>query len=292
MDLIKEVICLKDFEEIYNKIYFKFKDKIEEINNNQKEIKKQALFKMIKFAIIIAIIFLVLILVTKNMELLALLIFVPGPLMLYYFSARGNKIRTTELDIDTDKIQEQIHKDVISDCFNGLQYNGKQGISSEIYDKGRYGNYNKYYSEDRIEGILKSKNGHRIEMSYIATSRGSTSRDNFIWTFRGYFLVVELNKSTKLQVKINEEKIEYLDNQGSIEENNVMLYNIQNILKQFKEKNKIASDVTICYDKLYIRLLTNEFVYNILNKDSLKKYYNGITEIINLTSEILKNIDE
>ena len=292
MDLIKEVICLKDFEEIYNKIYIKFKDKIEEISNTQKEIQQQALFKMIKFAIIIAIIFLVLILVTKNMELLALLIFVPGPLMLYYFSARGNKIRTTELDIDTDKIQEQIHKDVISDCFNGLQYNGKQGISSEIYDKGRYGNYNKYYSEDRIEGILKSKNEHRIEMSYIATSRGSTSRDNFIWTFRGYFLVVELNKSTKLQVKINEEKIEYLDNQGSIEENNVMPYNIQNILKQFKEKNKIAYDVTICYDKLYIRLLTNEFVYNILNKNSLKKYYNGITEIINLTSEILKNIDE
>ena len=142
LDLIKGAICMKDFEQIYNKIYSKFKDKAEEINNNQKEIKKQALLKLLKLVIIIAIIFLILILATKNMEILVLLIFVPGPLTIYYYMLKGEKIRNT---ITPDiHILEEIYATLVSEGFEGLNYTAyKKGISADIYNKGKYDVYTK-----------------------------------------------------------------------------------------------------------------------------------------------------
>ena len=61
----------------------------------------------------------------------------------------------------------------------------------------------------------------------------------------------------------------------------------------------MASNVTVCDNKMYIRITTNAFDYiiynninNLLNKDILEKYYDGINKIINLANEILKNINE
>lgn len=297
IDLIKGMICVKDFEEIYNKIYFKFKDKIEEINNNQKEIKKQALLKLLKLVVIIVIIFIILILTTKNMEILILLIFVPWPLTLFYFATKGKKIRNAGLNKDISKIRDQIYQDLITNCFNGFNYNSNKGISSKIYNNGNYGHYREYYSSDMIEGKINNKN--KISISYVATSIGSNlgRRDNLYFTFRGYFLDIKLNKAIEYNMRVNAKKIEYFEEQIPNEKIEKIAKAIQNIINQFKEKDKV--DVTICKDKLYIRFLTNPFdynysynIFNIFSKETLEKYYNGITEIINLTSEILKHIDE
>lgn len=281
---------MKDFEEIYDKIYSEFMEKVDSLNNNQKKIKKYVFLKLIKLIIIIAIIFLFLILITKNAELLVLLIFVPGPLMIYYFILKGRKMRNTKLDMDIDTMQDKIYNTIVSECFNRLQYNSKQGINSEIYDKGKFEKYDEYYSNDKIEGILNS--GNNIKMSYVATSRGRRQFDSFRWIFSGYFLEVELNKSTKIQMKITDNKIEYFDGQVSKAESDTIINTIRNILTQFKKVNKVTPEITIYDDKLYIRVLINDFEDNnynkILNKDSLKKYYKWITGILELTDKIIK----
>jgi len=289
---------MKDFKQIYNNIYSKYKDRVEEINNAQKEITKQALLKVLGLIIMIAIIFTILILKTNNIELLVLLCPVLGLLFIYYGILKGKKISTTITP--NIHILEEIYSTLISEGFEGLEYSGyKKGISAKTYNKGKYEKYQKFDSEAEIEGVLNNKN--EIKLSYVATSWRDINRyDSHIhrgrihYIFRGYFVEAKLNKSTKMQIKINKKIIKYLDNQDLNEKNNTIAQNIQIILKQFKESNKMDSDVTICDDTIFIRISTNIFNYNksndILNKDSLEKYYNGITEILNLTDKIIESI--
>jgi len=153
---------MKDFEQIYNNIYSKYKDRAEEINNNQKEITKQALLKVLGIIIMIAIIFTILILKTNNIELLVLLCPVPGLLFIYYRILKGKKISTTITP--NIHILEEIYSTLISEGFEGLEYSGyKKGISEETYNKGKYEKYQKFDSEAEIEGVLITK----MKLNYL-----------------------------------------------------------------------------------------------------------------------------
>ena len=285
---------MKDFEEIYNGLYSEFNNKAEHMNDELKEIKNYSLKKLIKPIIIIVIFFTILILVTKKFELLFLLLFIPGPLLIYYFMAKGSKIRTTYTpNMD---IMNQIYNKLISDSFDGLTYcNQSKGIDKSTYDNVFFGEYDKYDSEAELKGVLNNSNN--LEMSYVATSKeymdGSKRPFKDIhYTFRGYLLLVQLNKTTNMQIRINDKKIELLNKQDSSTNDDYIINNIQNILKEFKQKNNIATDCTLINDKMYVRVASNALGIHgldyILDKEILKKYYDGINEMINLANELLR----
>ena len=134
-------------------------------------------------------------------------------------------------------------------------------------------------------------------MSYVATSKeymdGSKRPFKDIhYTFRGYLLLVQLNKTTNMQIRINDKKIELLNKQDSSTKDDYIINNIQNILKEFKQKNNIATDCTLINDKMYVRVASNALGIHgldyILDKEILKKYYEGINEMINLANELLR----
>ena len=285
---------MKDFEEIYNGLYSEFNDKAEHMNDELKEIKNYSIKKLVKPIIIIIIFFTILILITKKFELLFLLLFIPGPLLIYYFMAKGSKVRTTYTpNMD---IMNQIYNKIINDSFDGLTYcNQTKGIDKSTYDNGLFGEYDKYYSEAELKGVLNNSN--KLEMSYVATSKeymdGSKRPFKDIhYTFRGYLLLIELNKKTNMQIRINDKKIELLNKQDSSTKDDYLINNIQNILKEFKQKNNIATDCTLTNDKMYVRVATNALGIHgldyILDKEILKKYYDEINEMINLANELLK----
>ncbi|MBE6158666.1 MAG: hypothetical protein E7159_02455 [Firmicutes bacterium] len=288
---------MKDFDKIYDELYSLYKDKTELIENEKKQADNYALKKMIKPIVSIIVIFIFLVLITKSLEILILLIFIPGPLWIYYCMSKGSKIRaniTHNMDI-----MDEIYNTIITNSYEGLMYsNQAKGISKETYDNGCFENYTNYYSEAELNGILNNKN--KIEMSYVATSNEYKDRDKrpfkeVHYLFRGYLLLIVLNNKSNIKMRISEKKVEYLDSQGTSIKNDDMINNIQNILKEFKKENNIATDCTFINNQMYLRVLTNSFsiqVDNILDKENLRKYFDSINKIINLANEILKEIDE
>ena len=289
---------MKDFDRIYDELYSQFKDKAEFIESEKKKANNYALKKLIKPIVLIIAIFIILVLITKQLEFLILLIFIPGPLLIYYFMAKGSKIRTN-ITPNMD-IMDKIYNAIITNSFEGLKYcNQTKGISKETYDNGCFEKYSKYYSDAELEGILNNKN--KIEMSYVATSNefmeGSKRPFKDIhYLFRGYVLLIGLTNNSNIKIRMNEQKVEFLDEQSSSIKNDDLINNIQNILKKFKKENNIAADCTLINNQMYIRVLTNAFGIQgldyILDKEILRKYYDGINKIINLANEILKNINE
>ncbi len=289
---------MKDFDRIYDELYSQFKDKAEFIESEKKKANNYALKKLIKPIVLIIAIFIILVLITKQLEFLILLIFIPGPLLIYYFMAKGSKIRTN-ITPNMD-IMDKIYNAIITNSFEGLKYcNQTKGISKETYDKGCFEKYGKYYSDAELEGILNNKN--KIEMSYVATSNEYMDRNkrpfkDIHYLFRGYVLLIGLTNNSNIKIRMNEQKVEFLDEQSSSIKNDDMINNIQNILKKFKKENNIAADCTLINNQMYIRVLTNAFGIQgldyILDKEILRKYYDGINKIINLANEILKNINE
>lgn len=289
---------MKDFDEIYDELYSQYKDKVELIENEKKNANSYALKKLIKPIVLIIAIFIILVLITKQLEFLILLLFIPGPLLIYYFMNKGSKIRsniTPSMDI-----MDKIYNAIITNSFDGLTYcNQAKGMSKETYDNGCFEKYSKYYSDAELEGILNNKN--KIEMSYVATSNEYMDSDkrpfkDIHYLFRGYVLLIGLTNNSNTKIRMNEQKVEFLDEQSSSIKNDDMINNIQNILKKFKKENNIVTDCTLINNQMYLRILTNSFDIQgldyILDKESLKKYYDGINKIINLASEILKNINE
>ena len=282
---------MKDFDRIYNELYSKFKDRAEIIESEKKRANDYALKKLIKPIVLIIAIFTIIVFITKKLEILILLIFIPGPLLIYYLMSKGSKIRTNitpKMDI-----MDEIYNTIITNSYEGLTYcNQAKGISKETYDNGRFEKYSKYDSEAELNGILNNKN--KIEMSYVATS--NESFNDIYYLFRGYLLLIELNNKSNIKMRINEQKAEYLDEQSSSIKNDDTINNIQNILKEFKKENNIAADCTLINNQMYIRVLTNAFdiqgLAYILDKEILRKYYDGINKIINLANEILKSINE
>lgn len=289
---------MKDFEEIYDKLMVQFKDKAELIENEKKKASNYAFKKLIRPILLIITIFIILVLITKKLEILILLIFIPGPLAIYYFITKGNQIRTN-ITPSTD-VMNQIYNVIITNSFDGLTYcNQAKGISKETYDKGCFKKYSKYYSEVELNGILNNKN--KVEMSYVVTTneyfdRNSAGRKNIHYIFSGYLLLIELNNKSNVKMRIDEQEVDFLDDQSPSFKNDEMINNIKNILKKFKKENNILADCTLINNQMYLRVYTSAFGIQeldyILDKEILRKYYVGISKIISLANEILKCINE
>ena len=287
---------MKEFEEIYNDLYSRFNDKAEHMNELVKEIKMYALKKLVKPIIVIILLLTILIFITKKIELLILLVFIPGPLLMYYYIVKGSKIRTTYThNMD---IMDQIYNIIINDGFEGLTYcNHTKGIDKSTYDIGLFEKYEKYYSEGELKGVLNNSN--KFEMSYVVTyNKYLNSKrvdDDIHYTFRGYLLLIELNEKRNMQIRIDDKKIVLLNKQAETIKYDYLINNIQNVLKEFKKKNNKVTDCTLINGKMYVRIAMDGLGIDhglnyILDKENIREYYNGINELICLANELLKTI--
>lgn len=282
------MIKLEKLNEIYDNIYLKSVEKNKELNNKIKQIKHNTKITILKIFGIILCIVIFLVFITKNIELLVLLIFVPGPLYIYYLAHKGSEMRKANLNNDTETLYNDIRTNIIQQINTGLKYNANEGILKETYNKGLYENYDRFYSEDKIEGLLdKSK----VTISYVATSNGHTpdrGYNEFKWLFRGYFITFDFVNNKNLKIKIKKDGIEELEQKLLNGEDEVFVKNIKNQIELYIEKSKLTPEVTIIHNKVYIRIRANSLDNDLLDKTNLKNYYNGINNIVQLIISVLK----
>lgn len=290
---------MKNFNEIYEKIY---KENQEPLEKMRKETKNAILF------VVIPVIIIAIILVFMTVSIIPIFIGIIITVLYIAITKPGKNYTST--------FKQTVIKTFVKEYSEKLEYEPTRGISPNTYVQGEFENFDIYHSEDLITGTLED--GNTINMAEVHTEDRSTDSDgNTTYTtlFHGLFAQIQLNKIVETNLKIrrngitlfNKEKIE-MDSAEFEKKYNVfatdkiiamqlLTSDIMQMLLDFKEKNKILPEITLKQNYLYIRFSTGDvFEANImkssLDYDTLKKYYDIINFTLKLTESFIKNIKE
>lgn len=299
---------MKSFNEVYEKIY---KENFQELENLRKDRMKKTLL-IICVAIISLLLINVFFINTRLMETFIFL-FAVG-LMIFIIT---NTVTTAKF---TNKFKEKIIQPLIKNIDENLYYYPARKLDQPIYMQGEFERYNRYYSEDLIEGILDEK--YKVVMAEVQTEYESTDSDGNTTTttlFHGIFGNVECSKNINTTLKIHSEKgvlgrlfkgrtrIEmdseefekYFDvfGENKIIAMQILTSDVMEMMIDFITNSKIKYEMTIKNNQIYIRFHTGgvfepKLFKGALNYDMLKKYYNIIYFIFEISKRINKVIEE
>ena len=202
---------------------------------------------------------------------------------------------------------------------NTLNYNYDRGVSPLMYSRAEFERFDEFHSEDYIYGALKS--GYEIFMSEVITEeiiqvdgKGNCTTRTL---FRGLFAQVKFNKNINDTIKLRTNSLKKIFNSkkrvemdsgqfeqiydvyssGKIATMQLFTSEIIDMFIDIKEKNKIAPELTLKGNTMYIRFKTgNVFETKLTNRpleyDTLKKYYNMLHFALEITEKMLNNIQE
>lgn len=289
---------MKNFNHIYEEIYIKAKEPLEEIRKS--ELRKKLIFCTI--LIIAGII------VIKNPPLS--IWFIPFALILTMIFFK-NEYSYNEI------FKKYVIKTLVTEYSENLNYSQYNGIVPSVYRDADFEFFDKYKSEDLIWGTLED--GCKFKMSDVHTQKKEVDENgntSYRTLFRGLFAELEFNNYIAGKIKIRKNKIKILElvenikmDSGEFEKiydvygtdkiitMQILTSDTMQMLIDFKEQYKIAAELTIKRNKLYIRFATgNMFESNLfdeaLNYDTLKKYYDTINFTVEIAGRLLKNIKQ
>lgn len=189
----------KNFEELYNDFMSDNNDELIEAMNQIKKDKRKRLVLSLSICSIVDV-FMLLSIFTSSAT--AMPVYVLEMIMLnvgiiiisfIFFNKGARKLRSI--------FKEKVIGKLLHNFYDDITYTPNKGISSDIYDDGRYKeSYNKYYSDDLM--VAKVDKKYPIKMAEVETIKEETSKDSDgnISTstyniFHGLFGVIEMDKS-------------------------------------------------------------------------------------------------
>lgn len=303
----------KSFNEIFENLKNKNEIILSQIYEDSKKEKKKRKALIKKFillpTIIIIILFIYSILNKKYLFVAILSYWQIIMVVAYTVIVKKNTINYTKYK---RKIKTNIISNLINIFFDNADFIPNKELSKQIYKEAGFNNYNEYIADDYIEGYLKQKN--KITMANIKTI--SKSEDNSTVTFSGIFAKIDLNKSIDTSIKIcnyklkdsNTPKIELdssnfedifdVNTNNSLKAMQLLTPDVMELLLNFSKFIKSKFDISIINNSVYIRINnninfeTNLDENNIIPKTELKKYYDTLNFIYNLSLFILNWIEE
>jgi len=299
---------MKSFDEIYEEIY----------KQNHEDLEKLRKDRAKKTAILTAVALIGIIIIMKvATETMGSMILLPWvliiTLMIVIIISAINKGKYTKI------FKQKVIEPLVKNIDEQLNYNQSEGISSTLYRQGEFESFDRYSSEDGIEGVLDNK--YQVRMGEVHTqevTRDSEGRTHTYTLFHGVFGNIECAKNIKTKLKIRSDggilgnifkgktKIEmdstefekYFDinAENKITAMQILTSDVMQMMIEFREQSKIKYELTIKENQIYIRFHTGEvfepkmFTHS-LDYDMLKKYYDIIDFIFKVSREINKVIE-
>ena len=292
---------MKNFNDIYEVLYKEYSEKLEKI---RKEILKEIIITIV----IIIGCAIILTMVTNSPR------FIELALIILIIKLAFSKKKAIYRSI----FKEEIIQTFVKEYDNNLDFNANRGISRRIYDSGEFERYDLFSSEDLITGFLEGK--YRINMSEVHTQEEHKDSDgdtHYTTLFHGIFAEIEFGQFIFEKLKLRKDKLKLFGvNRERVEldssefekiydvysTNKIMTMqlltsDIMQMFIDFKEKYKIAPELTLKQNKLYIRFQTGNMfeatvMKNALDYETLLKYYETIKFSLNISKKFIKNVKE
>lgn len=288
---------MKDFDEIYQKLYNKW-------NISLENHRKKCLLRTIIIPIILILVGIILTFITKQFIFLCICVVI---VLLNAVFSKSKKQYINEF-------KQKIIKGFVKQYSDSLTFEAQSGIPGSNYTRAEFERYDNYYTEDLITGQLE--NGYFVNMAEVKTELEMTDEEGHktrTKIFHGLFTDVTLDKKIDTCVKIRKdvidlykkdkvemdsgvfEKIYNVYSKNKIITMQLLTADIMQLLIDFKEKNKITPEITIKQNHLYIRFATGEMfegklIKSALDYDTLQEYYNIINFTLDLTKKFITNI--
>lgn len=220
-------------------------------------------------------------------------------------------------DVFKEKVMDKIFRNFLNDA----DYIPKKQMPQSIYREGKYdGYYNRYYSDDYVEGNIDDK--YLIKMAEVTTEHEKTTTDSDGNThtetttiFSGLFAKINIGKSIKTELRIgtnrtiskkkrlemdSDEFEKYFDvsSTNDIVGMQILTHDIMDMLVDFRNKLKMPLDILIRDDMMYIRLHVGkmfEAKFNknaVIDKQILQRYFDIVNFIYSLSKKMIKTIEE
>ncbi|MBO4601187.1 MAG: DUF3137 domain-containing protein [Bacilli bacterium] len=213
-------------------------------------------------------------------------------------------------------IFDEIIPSILKDNYKDLKYDHKVGISSSIYREARFEGYDRYHSDDYMEGKVC---GYDFIMSEVHTERRHTDKDghtHYTTIFHGTFSKVTLDKSLDCFINICNNRIKLFSRDKYITIDNEAFEKIYDVFTDDKIKamrlltpdvtskmidlyneTGIYCEVKIHNNLLYIRLYTGalfNFSFSNPEKEAIMvgKSLAVIDSVLKIMENFIKEIEE
>ena len=293
---------MKNFSEIYQKLYKENHEELEALRQESKKKHIIALACIVLLAIIISL--------TINtgigvfVGILGLLISCVLP-----FSSELNKA-----------YKFKVIKNLVKYYDDGLEFSPTMRISSFDYRQAEFESYDNFYSNDlifgKIDKLIKFQAGDVRTEDVSTDSDGNTTRTTL---FSGLFSVAEFDKNINSTIKIRSDKgilgklikskeLMQMDSQefekqfdvyasDKILAMRILTSDILDYMLTFKTKNKVKFEITLKDYKLYVRIRCQDLFEvkqfkDSMDFDTLNRYYNFIDFICELNRKIYYVLSE
>lgn len=246
--------------------------------------------------------------------------------ILIYIIAKPKKHNSKVVKYKND-FKTKVIKALLDSFGENLSYYPNQGINSSSYLDAEFEKYDKYSSEDLIQGILKNNcNFSMAEISTVYTTKDSNDNEITQELFCGILSKVETPKPfnaclylrkdikdknlisrafniklpfDKLRVKLDSQEFEKIFDvycSDKIIAMQLLTADIMELLVEFEKEMNMEYELTLKNNLIYIRFMSGEMfeTANImkysLDKATLYKYYRMLDFTISLTNKLIKLI--
>ena len=315
----------KDFESFYSKCINE--NELNDIWENTKQEKKKK--KLICIPLILTVDLLLIFLFTNIFSnfgtrygLFPYIFIIPPILIIDVFILAIVSLAFSKKSrLYNDGFKEKVMDKIFKNFLNDVDYIPKKLMPQSIYREGKYdGYYNRYYSDDYVEGNIDDK--YLVKMAEITTEHEETRTDSDGHThtetttiFSGLFAKINIGKSIETELRIGtnrtiskRERLEmdsdefekYFDvsSTNDIVGMQILTHDIMDMLVDFRNQLKMPLDILIRDDIMYIRLHVGkmfEAKFNknaVIDKQNAQKYFNIVNFIYSLSKKMIKTIEE
>ena len=208
-------------------------------------------------------------------------------------------------------------KTFVKEYSETLEYVPNKGIEQHIYQEGEFERYDRYYSEDLIQGMLEDQ--YKVTMAEVHTqdvSRDSEGNTTTTTLFRGLVAVIDFAKLVKANIKIRKNKRKILDKNTRIEMDSgefeekfdvyttdkiiamqILTADVMQMILDFQAKTGLRPELTLAGNSIINRFATGDLFEAKVFEDSLdyktlKKYYDTINFTLDIAKNFVKNIEQ
>lgn len=298
-------------EEIFEKIY---KDLEKECEKGLKELNNKKRKIIITILIILIVINLVLSFIIKTGSIILLMVMI-SVVILVFFILYGNKLYR-------DAYKNEVIRRLVNLYNNKMYFDSKYGVIKSFYKASNFDKrFTDYNSEDRIFGKLEGENNFQMsevlaEEVHTYKSNGNTHTDRNE-TFSGLFGTIKLSKNLMTQInvfndshvqryakdRIEVDSAEFEEFYDLLAKDKILALKIftPELIEKFnelrRENPKYIFELKICEENVYFRFKCGHNLFeplalkNNLDKQQIKKYFKLIYYPIELSRQLIKNIN-
>ena len=312
---------MKTFDKIYEELQSKNSSDLtsswEAAKKESKKSKKISAIICIMLDIFLVLKFLNSGSITFNLFFVIMLIFVSNIMVYVIVSILFNKNNKEH----TIKYKNIVINKLMDNFYNNVEYFPNKSMPEYIYEEGCYNDfYNRYMSEDYMEGQIKDK--YSIQMGEVKTQKVETYRDSNGRTqtrtttiFYGLFSKIIMEKSINSELKIMQngeffskqrlemdstefEKCFDVKASNKIVGMQLLTSDVMQELIDFQKNTNIRYDIVIKNDELYLRFHCGE-MFEVgklkngpLDRETVKKYFYMLNFTYNLSNKLINIINE